>query len=128
MRQNVSNKCRDRLQLIRNADNYFLRLKPSSIYLQFIPHPTNTPQITDHLPQIAALLSTLRNIYRLLQTNRSLSTERRIFRYDTLKQWVEPTVHVWCQTEVLCWSCQRLQGPHVTFRRVRVTIISMQKQ
>jgi len=124
MHQNVSNKCRARLQLIRNADNYFRGFISSSIHLQFIPHPNGTPQI-------AALLSTLPKIddrHRLLQTNRSQSTERGIFRYDTLKKWVVPTDHIWCQTQVLCWSCQRLQGPHVTLAFVRVTIISVQKQ
>jgi len=29
MHQNVSNKCRDWLHLIRNADYYFLGLKPT---------------------------------------------------------------------------------------------------
>jgi hypothetical protein len=35
MHQNVSNNCRDRLQLIQNADNYFLRLAPSSNYSSY---------------------------------------------------------------------------------------------
>jgi len=35
--------------------------------------------------------------HRLLQTNRSLFTERGIVSY-TLKKWVVPTDYVWCQT------------------------------
>jgi len=60
MQRNVSNKCGDGLQLIRNADNYFLGLKPYSSY---------------HIPMTFLKLQrccSCSRTYRLLQTNRSI--------------------------------------------------------